>query len=106
MVVPARVPARAAVWVRVGTSRLGEIPADNLTTVMVVPARVPAAVWVGTSRLGEIPADNLSYGVKDTGVCFPPLACRDGRGVSAEETRLFGPGPDRPARYPSYGQDE
>jgi hypothetical protein len=38
--------------------------------VMVVPARVPAAVWVGTSRLGEIPADNLSYGVKDTVVCF------------------------------------
>jgi hypothetical protein len=37
---------------------------------MVVPARVPAAVWVGTSRLGEIPADNLSYGVKATAVCF------------------------------------
>jgi hypothetical protein len=35
-------------------------------SVMVVPARVPAAVWVGTSRLGEIPADNLSYGVKAT----------------------------------------
>jgi hypothetical protein len=26
--------------------------------------------------------------------------------VSAEEAGLFGPGPDRPARYPSYGQDE
>ena len=26
------------------------------------PARVPASVCVGTSRLGEIPSDNLSYG--------------------------------------------
>ncbi len=26
--------------------------------------------------------------------------------VSAEETRLFGPGPDRPARYVTYDQDE
>jgi hypothetical protein len=26
--------------------------------------------------------------------------------VSAEETLLFSPGPDRPALYPSYGQDE
>ena len=46
-------------------------PRPGATVMVVpARVTVPAAVRVGTSRLGEIPADNLSYyGVKATVVC-------------------------------------
>ena len=40
------------------------------------------------------------------GSCPCPHDCVTVHGhIRPERVRLFGPGPDKPARYPSYGQD-
>jgi hypothetical protein len=36
-----------------------------------------------------------------------PMVCVTKLGrITVEETRRFGPGPERPAQYPIYGRDE
>jgi hypothetical protein len=66
------VPSQAGSRARATPRGLGASLSLRSECVMLVPARVPASVSVGTSRLGEIPAENLSYGVKAavTVVCF------------------------------------